>query len=158
MANKKDCALMPDSTTEYDTCFTFFYQSTSYLKSGNMNEMLVGHGPVIIDKQTGKVFETGSAYSEQRYVMAYEACGDPFASPKNSVIVQGWLPNADKVTATKFVKKVSTLSLSEAKKIIDHALDDKSTTFDVLPEYDTSEVVKKLNKIGFRSKQLWSSK
>ena len=40
MANKKDCALMPDSTTEYDTCFTFFYQSTSYLKSGNMNTYL----------------------------------------------------------------------------------------------------------------------
>ena len=157
MAEKMDCALIPESTTEYNTCFTFYYQSKSYLKSKSIGDMLVGHGPILVDKRTGKVFETGSAYPEEQYVNAFEACGDPFASPTKNVAVQGWRPGAEKVAATKFIKKVSALSLGSAKEIIDNALDDKLTIFTVTPEYDALDVVKQLNNYGFRCRQLWSN-
>lgn len=157
MKDRTGCALMTEYTEEHRTCFTFIYQSSAYLKSKDMLDMVVGHGPILVDKNTGNIFETGSAYSTEHYVNAFESCGDPFASPTDQIRVQGWQIGARKIPATKFIKEVSGLPLNTSKKIIDDALDENPTTFSVSNTHTTIEVVTKLNEYGFICKQLWSN-
>ena len=43
-----------------------------YYQDKRPEQFLVGHGPVLINKETKELFETGSAYSEEYYVERYE--------------------------------------------------------------------------------------
>ncbi len=157
IAQNQDCALMSDATIEYVSCFVFYYQSKKFIESGNSDEMYVGHGPVILCKNTGQVFKTGSVHSTEHYVNAFETCGDPHGELTNKVEVIGWMDGARTVEAIKYIKKVSGLGLSKAKGIIDFALQDKSSIFDLSDVDKAKEVVQKLNEIGFKTKQLWSN-
>ena len=157
ISSNPDCALLEESTSEFLSCFVFYYQSKKYIESGKFEEQYVGQGPVIVCKNTGKVFETGSAYSTEHYVSAFEKCGDPFGEPTNRVKITGWNEGANKVQATKLVKAISGSNLSEAKKVIDSALLNAEPSFIANTDQMASEAVVKLKGYGFDSKQLWSN-
>lgn len=46
--------------------WAFNYQSPRYLESGEFSERLVGHGPFVVDRETGQVAEFGSSPDEWR--------------------------------------------------------------------------------------------
>lgn len=50
-----DGALIDDATTEFAKCFVFYYQSKDYIESNKLSDMLVGQGPILVDKSTGKI-------------------------------------------------------------------------------------------------------
>jgi len=122
-----------------------------------MMDMSVGAGTVLVSKESGTVFETGSAYSTEHYVSAFESCGDPFGEPTQSISVYGWESGANKVAATKLIKAESGLNLRESKLIIDAALKDESRSFSTESSKKALEVADKLSKYGFHCKQLWSN-
>lgn len=129
MIANPDCALVADATREYPTCFVFFYQSKKFVDTGDHGEMLVGHGPVLVSREDGRVFETGSAFSVCHYVKAFEACGDPSGKSTAEVKIFGWRPEANKVRAIQLVKENSEMGLSQAKAVIDNALSNKEFFF-----------------------------
>lgn len=64
---------------EYQICFVIYYQSKKFIASGDIKEMLVGHGPVLVCKKTGEVYQGGSLHDEEKMVKAFEETGNPFA-------------------------------------------------------------------------------
>ena len=53
--------------------WVFFYQSRSYLESGNELEMLAGNAPLIVNRFTGSVTVTGTAHPIGYYLAEYES-------------------------------------------------------------------------------------
>jgi ribosomal protein L7/L12 len=150
-----DCAVIEEATEEYDKCFVFYYQSKKYIESNDILDMLVGQGPVLVDKITGDIFETGSAYSTEHYVAAFEACGDPYGEPGSTIVITGWQEDANKVSATKLVKQATGAGLAEAKQIIDSVMGGNKATITVLDIDRLPDIVEELSSLGFNSKQLW---
>ncbi len=69
--------LLDDLTTDYDFGWTFSTQSSEFVRTGDMLDMAVGHGPFLVDKFTGVLWSTGSAFPTDACVANYRATGDP---------------------------------------------------------------------------------
>jgi len=67
-----ECVLLKDKTIEKDWGWVFFYQSAAFIKSGDFCDMIGGNAPIIINKQTGKLIYTGTAYDIEHYIKEYE--------------------------------------------------------------------------------------
>ncbi len=157
LALNPDCALVEGETHEYPRCFVFFYQSKKFVETGDFAEMLVGHGPVLVSREDGRVFETGSAFSVCHYVEAFEACGDPFGKPTEKVKIFAWNPGANKVRATQLVREKSEMGLSQAKAVIDNVLSNEESFFAAKTVEYAEQAVVALKENGFDSVQLWSN-
>jgi hypothetical protein len=68
-----ECALIEDATVEKPYGWYFWFQSKAYLQSGHFQDMLVGSGGFIVEREDGYVFEFGSAYPLEYNFAAYEA-------------------------------------------------------------------------------------
>lgn len=150
-------SIMDESTQEFATCFAFYYQNNDYIKSRDFKDMSVGAGPVLVCKQTGAVFETGSAYTTERYVKAFESCGDPYGELTENISICGWCEGANKVAATKLIKAKSGLSMRDCRIIIDKALNGEESRFSTESVETSTLVNKELGKLGFKCKQLWNN-
>ena len=150
-------SLMEESTQEFATCYAFYYQNNEYIKSRDFRNMNVGAGPVLVCKQTGAVFETGSAYSTEHYVKAFESCGDPYGELTKQISVYGWQGGASKVAATKLIKAKSGLNMRDSKTIIDKALKNEESRFSTESVDVSGSLITELCRLGFKCKQLWSN-
>jgi len=72
----QDCeyelALLDEKTLTKEFCWVFFYNTKMYLETKDFRDMLGGNAPIIIDKVTGKITETGTANPIDDYVNEYE--------------------------------------------------------------------------------------
>ena len=67
-----DCGILKDETIEKDWGWVFFYQSLAFLESGDFRDMLGGNAPIIVNKLTGTLIHTGTAYEIEYYIKEYE--------------------------------------------------------------------------------------
>ena len=67
-----ECELLKSKTIEKDWGWVFFYQSSDFIKTGDFLHMLAGNAPIIINKFTGKLAYTGTAYEIEHYIKEYE--------------------------------------------------------------------------------------
>lgn len=54
----------------------FFYTSRKWIETNDDLYALAGNAPILVEKATGKLFETGTAYSIEHYIAQYEKYGD----------------------------------------------------------------------------------
>lgn len=67
-----DCCIIEDETLERAWGWVFFYQSKEYIQTGDLQYMLAGNAPYIVNRSSGKVTLTGTAYAIEEYIQAYE--------------------------------------------------------------------------------------
>jgi hypothetical protein len=67
--------ILDECTIEKESLFVFFYQSSTYLESGDINDMLAGNAPILIDKRTAEIHLTGTAHATEFYIHNYEKFG-----------------------------------------------------------------------------------
>lgn len=63
--------LLDEETIIQSFGWVFFYTSKEFLETGDFSYMLVGNAPIIVDKFTGEVSETGTAYPIEYYIEQY---------------------------------------------------------------------------------------
>ena len=68
----KDLVVVDDGTIERLWGWVFFYNSARYLKTGNFLHALLGNAPFIVNRNTGEVRVTGTAYPTEYYISEYE--------------------------------------------------------------------------------------
>ena len=73
LVSDDDLVIQDDETQEYDWGWVFFYQSKNYLETQDYRFMLLGNAPYIVNRQSGEVVSTGTAYGIDHYVKDYEA-------------------------------------------------------------------------------------
>lgn len=64
--------LMDSKTLEKSFGWVFFYNSKSYLETGNFLAMLAGNSPFIIDRNDGAVHQTGTSKPIDEYINTFE--------------------------------------------------------------------------------------
>ncbi len=70
--NQPLMAILEDSTIEREWGWVFFYQSAQYLETGNPKDQLAGNAPYIVNRQTGELVATGTAWPIEKYIEDYE--------------------------------------------------------------------------------------
>ncbi len=74
-------AIVDAHTTEFDFGWTISCRSEAFIRSGDMLDMAIGHGPFLVDRFTGALWPTGSATPAEKLVENYRATGDPNREP-----------------------------------------------------------------------------
>lgn len=72
-----ELAILEDQTIEAEFGWVFFYQSKSYIESGDLNDALVGNAPILVSRLDGRVHETGTAEPIEVYIENFKRCGNP---------------------------------------------------------------------------------
>jgi len=67
-----DCAVLEDKTIEKSWGWVFFYQSKSFIETGDFREMLGGNAPIIVNRDTSELTYTGTAQDVEFYIKEYE--------------------------------------------------------------------------------------
>jgi len=68
-----DVAVIEALTLERPFGWVFFYNTRECLESGSASSALAGNAPYIVNRFSGAVIATGTAYTIEHYVSAYEA-------------------------------------------------------------------------------------
>lgn len=63
--------LLEQPIVEGDYGWVFGYNSKEYIETKRLSAALAGNAPIIVDRNTGLVTETGSVYSVDYYVNKY---------------------------------------------------------------------------------------
>jgi len=70
--DKPEMVVVDENTIEKSWGWVFFYESSLYLESKNISDALAGNAPLIVNKDTDEIFETGTAYPLEQYIQEYE--------------------------------------------------------------------------------------
>jgi hypothetical protein len=70
--NPTDYAVLEIETIEKEWGWVFFYQSKKYIETGELQYMLLGNAPYIVNRKTGELVSTGTAYPIEQYIKEYE--------------------------------------------------------------------------------------
>ena len=68
-----DSPLIIVSSTEYAWGWVFFYDSRKHQETGEFDDMLIGGGPYIVNRNNGSLHSTGSAKSIDEYIAEFES-------------------------------------------------------------------------------------
>src|SRR5262245_44978788 len=64
--------ILDSLTMERAYGWIFFYDSTRHIYTGDPRHMLAGNGPVLVEKDGGRVIQFGSARPPEYYIAEYE--------------------------------------------------------------------------------------
>jgi hypothetical protein len=67
-SNPEKDLLVLDEYIEFDEGWVFSYQTREYVETGNEDLVLYGNGPIIVTKNSGKVYRGGSAYDVDYWI------------------------------------------------------------------------------------------
>ena len=68
-----DTSIVDEHTIETDFGWVFFWNSTEYLATGDIRNALAGNVPLIVDRQSGSVYETSTAEPIDSIIERYRA-------------------------------------------------------------------------------------
>lgn len=71
--NQESITLVLTEPREESFGWIFFYDSKEFLETGDFSKAVAGNAPVIIDRTTGELTETGTAHSIEYYIEQYKA-------------------------------------------------------------------------------------
>lgn len=64
-------------TMEKEWGWVFFYTSRKWQETQELRYAIAGNAPLIVEKKSGKLFPTGTAFPVEQYIANYERCGNP---------------------------------------------------------------------------------
>lgn len=72
-----EIVIVDESTIEKDWGWVFFYTSRKWQETQELRYAIAGNAPLIVEKKSGKLFPTGTAFPVEQYIANYERCGNP---------------------------------------------------------------------------------
>ncbi|SDR03512.1 Immunity protein 35 [Pseudoxanthomonas sp. CF385] len=72
--------ILHEHTLEKPWGWVFFYTSKQFHETGDSLFALAGNAPYIVERETGRLIETGTVRPLDEYIAKYERAGDPMAS------------------------------------------------------------------------------
>ncbi len=64
--------IVDDATIEKEWGWVFFYDSAAHMRSGDIKDAIAGNAPVIVNRATGELIITGTAWPVDKYIEDYE--------------------------------------------------------------------------------------
>jgi hypothetical protein len=67
-----EVVILDNQTIEKEYGWIFFYNSKKFLETGNFRDGLVGNSPVLVERDTGKIHELGTANPVSESIKKFE--------------------------------------------------------------------------------------
>ena len=155
MTKLKSCELY-EGAEEFDSCYAFYYQNRKYVETGNPEYMAVGHGPVLVTKDKGEIFYTGSAFEVGYYVRSLEGCGDPDGDPTSIIELNGLNKLGNRTEIIKYLRKITALSMLKVNELVNKISAGHQVEIDVGDEMAAYMVTDELKALGIAARQIWT--
>lgn len=139
--------VFPEITETHDFGWVIFYGSA------DPSNPVAGNGPVIVDKNTGDLFPTGTVYSLADYVNNFKETGDPHRRLGRSVTLNGVHCDEHRIEIVKTIRELAPLSLGAAKKFLEDCLDGMKPTVWLESNVIASELTRRLTDLGMNVTQ-----
>jgi len=146
--------LLAEQTQVHDFGWVFFWNSAAFLASGLDGDALAGNCPLIVERKTGSLLETGTAYELEHYIERYRQYGHPHAEGGTLVLLAGCDYGAGKVAGTKLVRDYTGVGLADAKRVIEQCLAGEYVTVEAKTCGQASALCAELRAVNFNAEQL----
>ena len=143
------------ATQEFDLGWVVYYDSKRFVETGDALCALAGNAPIIVERATGALFETGTAEPIDNYIDAFVVSGNPHLRPGSSIRITGWSAGADTIQAIKAVRDSTALGLAGSKAAIDRVIDGTEVTLNTNTSEDASKLVAALLESSFLAQQIY---
>ena len=147
-------AVIDRATIERPWGWVFFCNTRACVESGDPMDGVVGHGPIFVERETGRVFETGSAHSTEVYLQRFETTGDPHQQLGRVISVDAAKPGAAPLAAASRLHKDLGLPLLAAKRGLDGVLQGKGFEVRTSDPEVAAELCGLLGELGYVARQL----
>jgi len=144
---------LSDWFDQSEFCFAFTYNSKEFLSTENPLDMVVGQGPLIVDRRNGAIIETGSGFPKS-YLENYEKRGDPYKEAGSIIQIQKVNSGALAINAIKAIRTYSGLGLKGAKEAIEQVLAGGITEIDAQTNEQADALVDELLKANFSAERV----
>lgn len=143
--------VLDGETIERPWGWVFFYNSRRFVETGDLSSCLTGNAPILVERSSGRLIETGTAYDIGFYLSNYEATHDPHMQPGRVIELSSRDPGADRIQAARAIAKVTSLSIATAKRGVDEAVRGRSFVVDAGSRADASSLCAALRGAGFEA-------
>ena len=72
-----ELVIVDELTQEHEFGWVFCYNSKKYLEGASLKNTLLGNAPIIVDRNSGQFFITGTARGLNYYVENFKKTGNP---------------------------------------------------------------------------------
>lgn len=77
LSEDDEIIVLDEATIEKPWGWVFFHTSRKWYETKDIKYAIAGNAPIIVEKETGKLITTGTAYSIEYYIQNYEESGNP---------------------------------------------------------------------------------
>lgn len=71
--------IVEENTIERPWGWIIFHTSKLWLETNAIKYAIAGNAPTLVERETGKLMPTGTAFSVDKYIENYERTGNPYA-------------------------------------------------------------------------------
>ena len=146
--------IVEDSTIERPWGWVFFYESRRFLDTGDDSARFGGNAPIIVERETGKLLDTGTAHPVEFYLNNYEATGDPHRRLGREIEINSTTGSRQSATAAKLLSRAASISLGEAKRGLDSVAPNNPFQIALPSPERALELCGALEPLGFVARQL----
>jgi hypothetical protein len=119
--------------------------------------MLVGgNAPFIVDRHSGSIHITGTAFRAEEYLESYARIGRtyPFAVPEHLVVLEGCKPGTLKMSVTKAIRASTGKGLVDARACTDSLWQGKVVTLLFSSAADADRFCCELEPLGVLTRRI----
>lgn len=128
LTNEEKYCILDEYTKPFEFGWIFYWNSNKYIETGDFQYALVGNGPLLIDKFTGVVFQTGTGLPVEHYIDQYLA--EYYANQ----IIWSITPNSQHTLQLQKVKAVPAI-----KKVFEYTSKEALNFMNQMPNFTFSE-------------------
>ncbi|MCQ2032274.1 YrhB domain-containing protein [Stutzerimonas zhaodongensis] len=79
LSDGDEIIIVEANTIEKPWGWVIFHTSKLWLETNDFKYALAGNAPTLVERETGKLIPTGTAFSIEKYIENYEKTGSPHA-------------------------------------------------------------------------------
>ena len=77
LPSEDDWIVVEEATIEKPWGWVFFHTSKLWRETGESQYAIAGNAPVLVERESGRIIATGTAYPIEHYIANYECHGNP---------------------------------------------------------------------------------
>nr|WP_223217573.1 YrhB domain-containing protein [Paraburkholderia phenoliruptrix] len=151
-----EAAIIDEATQGFDVGWIFFYQSSRFLETGDVQDSLAGNAPLFVSRKDGHAAFISYQRPIAESIDAYRICGNPNAHEEPQIRLSGWLTGANKIQAIALIRRYAHLNLADAKHAVDRCLASTEATVNTEDVASAKRLMLALTKIGFLATVIYS--
>ena len=134
--------VLSDHTETYDFGWVFYYGSV------DPHVLIDGNGPLLVDKNSGLLFETGTSHPLSYYLKNFEETGDPNSCFGTVLVLNSVTDDVRRIDAVIAIRDYAKISLGEAKMCFESCLDGQSPSVSLQTHEDAEALARRLTELG----------